>query len=45
MKIDYGKLGAEFHYSFIKKKIFAEEFIGSNLNYSCFLQKELLVVD
>ena len=34
MNIDYGKMGAEFHYSFIKKKIFIEEYIGSNLkNY------------
>lgn len=37
MKIDYGKLGAEFHYSFIKRKIFAEEFIGSNLKNYKFL--------
>ena len=28
MNIDYGKRQAEFHYSFINKKIFLEEFIG-----------------
>ena len=34
MDIDYGKMQAEFHYSFINKKVFAEEFIGKNLkNY------------
>ena len=34
IKIDYGKIGAEFHYSLIKRKIFVEEFIGNNLkNY------------
>ena len=32
LKIDYGKRGAEFHYSFIKRKAFAEEYIGKNLN-------------
>ena len=34
MKIDYGKRGDEFYYSFIKRKIFAEEFLGNSLkNY------------
>ena len=34
MNIDYGKWQAEFHYSFINKKIFVEEFIGKILkNY------------
>ena len=34
MNIDYGKWQAEFHYSFINKKIFVEEFIGKTLkNY------------
>ena len=34
IKIDYGKIVAEFHYSLIKRKIFVEEFIGNNLkNY------------
>ena len=34
MSIDYGKWQAEFHYSFINKKIFVEEFIGKTLkNY------------
>lgn len=37
MKIDYGKMGTEFHYSFIKKKIFVEEFIGNNLKNYKFL--------
>ena len=37
MKIDYGKLGTEFHYSFIKRKIFAEEFIENNLKNYKFL--------
>ena len=37
MKKDYGKIGAEFHYSFIKKKIFVEEYIGSNLKNYKFL--------
>ena len=37
MKINYGKGGAEFHYSFINRKIFAEEYIGKNLkNYKFF---------
>ena len=33
MKIDYGEFSAEYHYSFIKKKIFAGEYIGNNKNY------------
>ena len=37
MNIDYGKMGAEFHYSFIKKKIFVEEYIGSKLKNYKFL--------
>ena len=37
MKIDYGKFGTEFHYSFIKKKIFVEKFIGFNLKNYKFL--------
>lgn len=37
MNIDYGKIGAEFHYSFIKKKVFIEEYIGSNLKNYKFL--------
>ena len=37
MDIDYGEINAEFHYSFIKKKIFAEEFIGNNLKNYKFL--------
>ena len=32
LKNDYGKLGAEFHYSLIKRKVFAEEYIGKHLN-------------
>ena len=36
IKIDYGKI-FEFHYSFIKRKIFAEEFIGNNLKNYKFL--------
>ena len=37
LKIDFGKLGKEFHYSFINRKIFAEEFIGDNLKNYKFL--------
>ena len=37
MKIDYGKISSEFHYSFIKRKIFIEEFIGNNLKNYKFL--------
>ena len=37
MKIDYGVIGAEFHYSFINKKIFAEEYIGKTLKNYKFL--------
>ena len=37
MKIDYGKKYAEFHYSFIKRKIFVEEFIGNDLKNYKFL--------
>ena len=36
MKIDYGS-GGEFHYSYIKRKIFAEEFIGETLKNYKFL--------
>jgi hypothetical protein len=37
INIDYGELMAEFHYSFIKKKIFVEEFIGEQLKNYKFL--------
>ena len=37
LQIDYGKKGSEFHYSFIKRKVFAEEYIGKNLNNYKFL--------
>ena len=37
INIDYGKKYSEFHYSFIKKKIFAEEFIGDKLKNFKFL--------
>ena len=37
MKINYGINGAEFHYSFINRKIFAEEYIGKNLKNYKFL--------
>ena len=37
INIDYGKKYAEFHYSFIKRKIFAEEFIGDKLKNYKFL--------
>jgi hypothetical protein len=37
MNIDYGEVGAEFHYSFINKKIFAEEYIGKKLENYKFL--------
>lgn len=37
LKIDYGKMLTEFHYSFIKRKIFAEEFIGNDLKNYKFL--------
>jgi len=37
LTIDYGKQRAEFHYSFIKRRIFAEEYLGENpLNYRLF---------
>ena len=32
LKIDYGEMNKEFHYSFIKKKVFAEEYIGRDVN-------------
>ena len=37
MKVDYGVRGAEFHYSFINRKIFVEEYIGKNLKNYKFL--------
>ena len=37
MKIDYGKKTTEFHYSFINKKIFVEEYIGKTLKNYKFL--------
>ena len=37
MKIDYGLMGYEFHYSFITKKIFVEEYIGKTLRNYKFL--------
>ena len=37
MKVDYGVKGAEFHYSFINRKIFVEEYIGKNLKNYKFL--------
>ena len=37
MRTDYGKKNAEFHYSFIKRKLFVEEFIGNNLKNYKFL--------
>jgi hypothetical protein len=37
LNIDYGKIGTEFHYSFINKKILVEEYIGSNLKNYKFL--------
>lgn len=37
MNIDYGKMGAEFHYSFINRKIFVEEYIGKDLKNYKFL--------
>ena len=37
MNIDYGKYGAEFHYSFINRKIFTEEYIGKDLKNYKFL--------
>ena len=32
LQVDYGARGAEYHYSFIKRKAFAEEFIGKHVN-------------
>ena len=32
LKIDYSDVWGEFHYSFIKRKVFAEEYIGKQLN-------------
>jgi len=37
MNIDYGVMGAEFHYSFINNKIYVEEYIGKNLKNYKFL--------
>jgi len=37
LEIDYGKMQAEFHYSFIKRKIFVEEYIGTKLKNYKFL--------
>ena len=37
LKTDYGEFGMEFHYSLIKRKIFAEEFIGDDLKNYKFL--------
>ena len=37
MKYNYGKRGAEFHYSFINRKIFVEEYIGKDLKNYKFL--------
>ena len=37
LKIDYGKKYSEFHYSFIKPKIFVEEYMGSSLKNYKFL--------
>ena len=37
LEIDYGKMSAEFHYSFIKRKIFAEEYLGKDLKNYKFL--------
>jgi len=35
--MDYGVVNSEFHYSYINKKIFAEEYIGNNLKNYKFL--------
>ena len=32
LEIDYGNIHKEMHYSFIKRKVFAEEYIGKDLN-------------
>ena len=37
LQIDYGYGTGEFHYSFIKRKVFAEEYIGGSLNNYKFL--------
>ena len=37
MNLDFGERSREFHYSFIKKKIFVEEYIGKNLKNYKFL--------
>jgi len=37
LQIDYGYGTGEFHYSFIKKKVFAEEYIGESVNNYKFL--------
>ena len=46
LKINYGEKMAEFHYSFIKRKIFAEEYIGENLNnykFFCYDSKPIFI--
>ena len=37
MRVDYGQMQTEFHYSFIKRKIFAEEYLGKELKNYKFL--------
>ena len=37
LQIDYGYGTGEFHYSFIKRKVFAEEYLGESLNNYKFL--------
>ena len=37
MNINYGQIGCEYHYSFINKKIFVEEYIGGTLKNYKFL--------
>ena len=37
MNIDYGEKSTEFHYSFIKRKIFVEKYMGKNLKNYKFL--------
>ena len=37
LSIDYGRMNSEFHYSLIKRKVFAEEYIGKEvINYKFF---------
>ena len=46
LNINYGKQCAEYHYMFIKRKVFAEEYIGQSLNnykFFCYHSKPIFI--